>query len=871
MELKPYQKVVVADLARYLQLLVQTGSASRAYCALWEEKGVPVDSMSGMPRYVDGLAGAPQVCAKVPTGGGKTFLAASVVRTIFDAMPRRQAQAVVWLVPSDAILSQTLRALTTPGHPYRQRLDTDFGHRVEVYSKEQALMGQNFSPTTVMEKLSVFVFSYDSFRTSKKEGRKAYQQNGSLEAFAGWMRDPAPLLDDTDETALIQVIRSLNPVVIVDESHHASSQLSLEMLRNFNPSFVLDLTATPRKNSNIISIVDAVQLKRANMIKLPVIVYNRKTQMDVYTDAITLRSRLERQAEKDRQTTRRYIRPIVLFQAQPRGREDSATYEKIKQTLIDAGIPEQEIAIKTADRDELKHVDLLSPDCPIRYIITVNALKEGWDCPFAYILATVANRTSAVDVEQILGRVLRLPYTAQNPSEVLNLSYVLTSSADFHQTLEKVVKGLNDAGFSDRDYRARDVEAVLPADPPAPKQMALDPAPDEEEPDAAALRDAVRAAAAFLFPDQPAQPDAGQNPAEDLLAHAAEEGRRYRAAIAVDASSAPQEVRDKMNQFRMNDAFAEEAAALQLPQFMLRVEPNLFSNDEVTPLTAEHLSGDFSLTDKDAQIDFSTVAAEMARVDVDDSANATPKVWRVLGQDAAYFRQWFNGLPSEQRLHQCKRMIKKQLSKIDCVDDSELDGYIDRVVACMTKDERSELEQSPAPYVLKIRAKVNALLDEHRAAVFDLWLEQDKITCLPNYSLPKTISPIRFTSMIPKSLYAAEEEMNGFERDMAWKLSGLANVKWWHRNIARRGFVINGAVNMYPDFIVMLHSGKILMVETKGDHLENDDSRAKAKLGRQWADHAGSRYKYYMVYQNAHPDYEGAYAVEKFWEIVKGL
>ena len=97
-------------------------------------------------------------------------------------------------------------------------------------------------------------------------------------------------------------------------------------------------------------------------------------------------------------------------------------------------------------------MDLLSPDCPIRYIITVNALKEGWDCPFAYVLATVANRTSTVDVEQILGRVLRLPYTQKNSSEVLNLSYVITSSADFHQTLEKVVAGLNSAGFSSRDY-----------------------------------------------------------------------------------------------------------------------------------------------------------------------------------------------------------------------------------------------------------------------------------------------------------------------------------------------------------------------------------------------------------------------------------
>ena len=75
------------------------------------------------------------------------------------------------------------------------------------------------------------------------------------------------------------------------------------------------------------------------------------------------------------------------------------------------GIPAEQIAIKTADINELKNADLLSPNCPIRFIITVNALKEGWDCPFAYILASLANRTSQVDVEQIVGRILRLPYT----------------------------------------------------------------------------------------------------------------------------------------------------------------------------------------------------------------------------------------------------------------------------------------------------------------------------------------------------------------------------------------------------------------------------------------------------------------------------
>ena len=209
------------------------------------------------------------------------------------------------------------------------------------------------------------------------------------------------------------------------------------------------------------------------MVKLPVIVYNRKSQADVYGDAIAIRAKLEAQAKREQETSGRYIRPIVLFQAQPRNNADSTTYEKIKKTLVDGGIPEKEIAIKTGDKDELKNVDLLSPDCPIRYIITVNALKEGWDCSFAYVLATVANRTSTVDVEQILGRVLRLPYTQKNSSEVLNLSYVITSSTDFHQTLEKVVAGLNSAGFSSRDYRAQDVEAPAAVSAPESEQLSL--------------------------------------------------------------------------------------------------------------------------------------------------------------------------------------------------------------------------------------------------------------------------------------------------------------------------------------------------------------------------------------------------------------
>lgn len=460
MELKKYQLQVIKDLDRFLELLIEKQNISKAYNALWNEKGINV-GIDGMPPYNPELAGVPQVCFKVPTGGGKTFLAANSLKQIFASMPHIHPKAVVWLVPSDAILSQTYKTLTDKNHAYRKKIDVDFGNKVEVYSKQQLLNGQNFNPTSVSDNLSIFVLSYDSFRTNKKDGRKAYQENGSLLPFVRFKQDSSNLLEDTDETALIQVIRKLNPVVIVDESHHATSKLSKEMLQNFNPSFVLDLTATPKRGSNIISFVDARQLKAENMVKLPVIVYNRKSQEDVFISAVSLRRKLELEAVQGQKNGGKYIRPIVLFQAQPKNNADSTTYEKIKHTLMDMGIPESEIAIKTADKDELKNIDLSSPDCGIRYIITVNALKEGWDCPFAYILATVANRTSSIDVEQILGRILRLPNTRKNEREVLNLSYVITSSNAFYATLDKVVAGLNAAGFTSKDYRVDDCEAVV--------------------------------------------------------------------------------------------------------------------------------------------------------------------------------------------------------------------------------------------------------------------------------------------------------------------------------------------------------------------------------------------------------------------------
>lgn len=885
MKLKNYQLQVIRDLERFLELLIEKQSISSAYSTLWNEKGVNV-GIDGMPPYKTELAGVPQVCFKVPTGGGKTFLAANSIKPIFDSMPHIHPKAVVWLVPSDAILTQTYRTLTDENHDYRKKIDVDFGNKVEIYSKQQLLNGQNFNPTSVSDNLSVFVLSYDSFRTSKKDGRKAYQENGSLLSFVRFKQDSGSLLEDTDETALIQVIRKLNPVVIVDESHHATSKLSKEMLQNFNPSFVLDLTATPKNGSNIISFVDARQLKAENMVKLPVIVYNRKSQEDVFVSAISLRRKLENEAVEEQKNGGRYIRPIVLFQAQPRNNDDSTTYDKIKHTLIDMGIPESEIAIKTADSDELKNIDLSSHDCSIRYIITVNALKEGWDCPFAYILATVANRTSSIDVEQILGRILRLPNTRKNEREVLNLSYVITSSNAFYATLDKVVAGLNAAGFTSKDYRIDDYveqDTEFPVEQAGNIQTELKLDNDVTD-DTNNVSDEIDSLNVDFVREQispfvnnenmESQSQSKVNDAvTDMLDHAKTQNELYWQDFeeTEEYLPVPPEVGNKMKHYKVNQLYASEAGQIEIPQFMIETGRSLFSEHEHQVLTKENLYAGFSLLDKDTVIDFDSIDSEIARIDIDDS-DALPKAWKLQGFDSQNVKQWFDEQPSDRKMRLCKDMIIKKLSKNNAINDRDLEVYVDRIIQNLTEDQLTDMEQTPGIYVLKINKKVNSLLNEYAKKMFYEWVEQDKISCQPSYKLPKEISPTETIASIPKSLYNEEEKFDTeYERKVVMELSSLNNIKWWHRNMARKGFAINGAVNAYPDLMVKTESGKLLIIETKGDQLENSESREKAEIGAKWAEMAGRMYKYYMVFETKNPGYNGAYSYEEFMRIVKEL
>ncbi len=868
MELKNYQKSVMHNLSSYMDCVNNTANLFAAWEEYWRRQDIGV-GFGGVPTYNNAIKGVPHVCMKVPTGGGKTFMACAAVKRILDEMPKDKPKVVVWLVPSDPILVQTIKNLSDINHPYRQKLEADFAGRVGVYTKEQLLNGQNFTPDTVREMLTVCILSYGSLRidSKKKDVRKVYQENGNLLRFAEYFNDKETLLADTPDTALIQVLRQLSPVTIVDESHNAGSDLSVEMLTRLNPSFVLDLTATPRKNSNVLCYVDARELKKEHMVKLPAVVYNRTTRQSVIQDAIQLRGSIEQQAKTQEAVGGEYIRPIVLFQAQPnlKGKETD-TYQKIKQTLIDIGIPEEEIAIKTSEVDDISNVDLMSKDCKIRYIITVNALKEGWDCPFAYILASLANKTSTVDVEQIVGRILRQPYAKTHSASLLNTSYVLTCSNDFRNTLENIVSGLNKAGFSRKDYRVgeftSEVQPVTPDVPQTQLEMPMTTQQEDEFTDISVKE--VRTHIETTAENPCAQ-------VADMIQQATTQTQQYNTEVGNndDFGFMGGELGDMLKQNAVQDCYKDSVAGLRIPQFFIQTTPDLFG-DEYELLEPENLSEGFTLSGQDAQISFELATGEMYRVDLQEQGDAVPKYKRASKEESEYLREYLAQLPPEAKIRSCTDMICRQINKNNRYATSDINAYVHRIVENMTEDEIAAMETAIPIYAKKIQQKIESLEDAYREKQFYKWLDSGKIVCRESYEFPPVITPAITTDSIPYSLYEAEkDDMNNFEAKVIDFVVGLKNIEWWHRVIDRKGFRINGFINHYPDFIVKTKSGKIVMIETKGDDRDNGDSKRKLKLGRSWQSQCGGNYRYFMVFDNV--ELEQAYTVDGFMDIMKEL
>ncbi len=888
MELKGYQQTNLDALDRFLTCVEKHKDTSKGFYEFWQTNNPPLAPFPGtiIEPYKDNVKGAPHVCHKVPTGGGKTFIAAAALKVAMSHI-NPLYKMVVWLVPSNAILEQTLRNLRNKQHPYRQRIDTDFQNHVEVFDKQQALTGHGFTLTTVRENLCILVMSYDSFRTNNKDGRKVYQESSSLLPFAPLLSQgtqPSSVAANTsdNEVQLIRVLQAVHPLVIVDESHNAVSKLSEQMLNDLQPSLVIDLTATPKPNSNIICFTDALELKRNNMVKLPVVVYNHTNKQQVINSALHLQHQLEQTAQNEKN----YIRPIVLFQAESKsGKEDRDTFEKVKQQLIDLRIPEEQIKIKTAEIDELKGIDLMSPDCQVRYIITINALKEGWDCPFAYILASLADRTAPVDVEQIVGRVLRLPYAMRNKADILNLSYVLTASAKFQETLDKIVKGLNRAGFSDRDYKdinpTEQTKAITQYEDINPESLFSPNIVNETEQtynandiqiDNTNTRNADAGNYEATATDN-TNADEIDNIVNDILTNAEQEAKNLDKQINDTDSNdmIPHDIMPQVKTATIQSVFAESSQQVALPMFFISntsPQGSLFERPEKIRLEGQHLLKTFKLSSQEANITFNAAETTMYKVDIDEQSDEhAPRYEKIKGATYDYILNYIRQSENkESKIKRCSQIVATEMGKMIPLTQKDIQSYVSRIFESFSDAELENFMLHMPEYTRIIKEKIIQLENRHKINEFRRMLDTDQISCLPDYSIPNKITLSNPTQGIIKMLHTKEDSINGYEAEIINDVANLENIEWWTRNVERNGFYINGFINHYPDFIIKTKRGKIILLETKGDYL---DAELKIMLGQLWANKAGSEYRYFLVYKSRQVN--GAYTKEQFIDIIKEL
>jgi type III restriction enzyme len=477
MQLKEFQRSTLELLNTYLRSLDE----ARAKQQQAESLGIPYKwdiaaweavrpNAPYLPRRAGNRESVPTVCFKLPTGAGKTLLAVHAVDAIQALYKHSQTGLVLWIVPTTQIYRQTLNALRDRAHPYRQFLDLTSANQTMILEKDQ-----RFSPEDLQSHLVILLLMLPSANRQVKETLRLFKDQGGFEAFFppedrlqkhAELLQRVPNLDkyETDsafggmvKSSLGNTLRLLNPIVILDEGHKAYSATAQNTLLGFNPCFILELTATPPQGSNKLVDVSGQAVLREGMIKLDMHVHVQSSAdwRDTVYAAYEHRNELEKSAKEHEYQTGKYIRPIALFQAERTGEKQRNKpglihAEDVREYLITRlNVLPEEIAVKSSEKDEIENIDLLSRDCPIRYIITKHALQEGWDCPFAYIVTILTNPESTTGITQLVGRVLRQPYAAKTGNPALDESHVYCYRAQTSKLLREIRAGLMEEGLYD--------------------------------------------------------------------------------------------------------------------------------------------------------------------------------------------------------------------------------------------------------------------------------------------------------------------------------------------------------------------------------------------------------------------------------------
>ncbi|MDO8439887.1 MAG: DEAD/DEAH box helicase family protein, partial [Polaromonas sp.] len=745
---------------------------------------------------------------KIPTGGGKTLLAAASVGQVFSSYLNRHTGLVLWSVPNEAIYRQTLKTLTNRDHPYRQKLNTAGEGRVKILEKDSPL-----TRLDIDSHLCVMLLMLQSAARKDEAQRKlkAFRDRGNvlgfvpreddieahwqlladvpnLDAYAPWGASQAEARATKGsivKSSLGNVLRLVRPMVVIDEGHHAYTDNALRTLDGFNPCFMLELSATPRvssdkgvkavSGSNILVDVRGTDLEQAEMIKLPIHVDMRgwSDWQSCLAASVDRLNGLAVEAATLQAETNRYIRPILLVQVERTGKDlrDSGYIhaEDAKAYLMQLGFTEAQIAIKTSDKDELKspeNIDLLAPSCGIRAIITKQALQEGWDCPFAYVLCALAAGKELRSMTQLMGRILRLPHVAKTGRAALDACYVLCHDARTGEVIKAIKQSLETEGMGDL---ALSVQG-------GGDSAAAKPVPFTRRAEFRQLRIFLPRVTWVEF---------------DEL------GRKRRRELAYES--------DILSRVDWSAVQADALARDWAPA----AQGELYAQ-------SRQLEVGLDVLDHPERVLSQLALAAPAELDrarlVRGLLDIAPNAWWVWSWVDAVVSRFLSTYPEKVIAASSASLLERLRIDLETERDRLAQSVFETCVANGEVEFRLRADATdyeiPDEFALEVSSK-QPLVRNDDGKLVEKSLFEPALTALTD---------------------------SGLERDVACYLDSQAALRWWHRNVAKSQYGLQGwkRNKVYPDFVFarLTEQGgqKLVVLETKGLHLAGSSDTAYKQL-----------------------------------------
>lgn len=185
---------------------------------------------------------------EMETGTGKTYV---YIKTMFELNKRYGWSKFIVVVPSIAIREGVKKSFEITSDHFMEH----YGKKARffVYNSSNLNQLDNFSSSSG---INVMIINTQAFASSLKEDGK------SKEARIIYSKR-----DEFGSRRPIDVIKANRPIIILDEPQKMGGDVTQKALRNFNPLFSLNYSATHKTQHNLVYVLDALDAFNKRLVK----------------------------------------------------------------------------------------------------------------------------------------------------------------------------------------------------------------------------------------------------------------------------------------------------------------------------------------------------------------------------------------------------------------------------------------------------------------------------------------------------------------------------------------------------------------------------------------------------------------------------